>query len=551
MENRLHWGVWPDGVPKHVKWPQGTLYDNLAKAARDKGNRTAILYHGARLTYSELDAQVVALAGYMQQVCGIRKGDRVLLFMQNCPQFVIGYYAILRADAVVVPINPMSQHAELLHIVQDTGARLALTGQELMDRLLGLVAHQIVATYPESAAADRDIPLPDDLDQLRSNHITTKGVTRWTDAMQKNCIASTHLATKDDLAVIPYSSGTTGQPKGCMHSHFTVNVTAYGGVIWNYSDETDVSLASLPLFHVTGMQAAMNGPILVGGSVAIMTRWNRETAARLIARHRVTRWRSIATMAIDLVNAPELADYDLTSLTTIGGGGAAMPEAIAKRLFDRTGLHYVEGYGLSETMAATHLNPPTAPRRQCLGIPVFDVDSRVIDPETLVELPQGEVGEIISHGPQVFLGYWQRPEETEAAFITLDGKQFLRTGDLGYIDPDGYFYMVDRVKRMINASGFKVWPAEVETLMHLHPQIAEVCVIGYADARRGETVRAVIVPKPEAKDGLTEADIITWCKANMAAYKCPTSIVFADALPKSGTGKVLWRELTHRMAQSS
>ncbi|MCM2562534.1 long-chain-fatty-acid--CoA ligase [Lutimaribacter sp. EGI FJ00015] len=555
MMNRLHMQVWPDGVPETVTWPQGTLYDNLSNTAAKHGNRPALIYHGATLTYAQLDEQVQALAGYLQQKLEVDRGDRVLLYMQNSPQFVIGYYAILRADAVVVPINPMSRHAELEHLARDTGASVALAGQELLQHIApivdeGLISHVIAATYPDYAAPGRDIPLPGDLEALDAQEATGPGVIRWAAALESGARPAPHRAGADDLAVIPYSSGTTGQPKGCMHSHFTVNVTAWGGVAWNLSDETDVSLAVLPLFHVTGMQACMNGPIIVGGAIVLMTRWNRDVAATLIARHRVTRWRSISTMAIDLVNSPGAGQYDLSSLTAIGGGGAAMPEAVAKKLHDLTGLDYIEGYGLSETMAASHINPVTAPRRQCLGIPVFDVDSRVVNPDTLEELPQGEVGEIVTHGPQVFLGYWQRPDETERSFFELDGKRFFRTGDLGYIDPQGYFYMVDRVKRMINASGFKVWPAEVEALMHHHPDIAEACIIGTHDPRRGETVKAVVVPQDTARDRLTEQGVIDWCRSEMAAYKCPTMVEFTDALPKSGSGKVLWRELQERESRA-
>lgn len=554
MTNRLHMQVWPAGVPESVEWPGGTLYDNLAETVAKHTDRPALIYHGATLSYGQMDAQVQALAGYLQHDLGVAKGDRVLLYMQNSPQFVLGYYAILRADAVVVPVNPMNRHAELEHLAQDTGARVALAGHELLPHIApvvdqGLISHVIAATYADYAAPDRDIPLPGDLDQMQALDATGPGVIRWAEALENSTPPRPQSATRDDLAVIPYSSGTTGQPKGCMHSHFTVNVTAWGGVAWNPSNETDVSLAVLPLFHVTGMQACMNGPIIAGGAIVLMTRWNRDVAATLIARHRVTRWRSISTMAIDMVNSPNADGYDLSSLTAIGGGGAAMPQAIARKLHDLTGLDYVEGYGLSETMAASHINPVTAPRRQCLGIPVFDVDSRVVNPETLQELRQGEVGEIVTHGPQVFLGYWQRPEETAKSFFEMDGKTFFRTGDLGYIDPQGYFYMVDRVKRMINASGFKVWPAEVEALMHHHPDIAEVCIIGTRDPRRGETVKAVVVPQERARARLTADDVIGWCRAEMAAYKCPTVVEFTDALPKSGSGKVLWRELAERELQ--
>jgi fatty-acyl-CoA synthase len=548
-----HLAHWPSGVPHHLELPARSIFDNLAQAAARFPDRPALIFHGAVLSYAALLKQVEALAGALQ-AHGVKRGDRVLLYMQNSPQFVIAYYAILRADAVVIPVNPMNRHAELEHLAHDTGARVALAGAELLAHVAPLVEagaldHVIAAAYADMADPARDIPLPGPLDAMSGRDVAGPGVIGWNDAIGAGCRPGAHRAGTDDLAVIPYSSGTTGQPKGCMHSHRTVMVTALGSVVWNPVDEADVHLATLPLFHVTGMQASMNGPLMAGGAMVLMTRWDRATAAALIERHRVTRWRSISTMAIDLVNDPDFSRYDLSSLQAVGGGGAAMPEAIATRLHAMTGLHYVEGYGLSETMAATHINPVTEPRRQCLGIPVFDVDSRVISTEDGHELGPGEVGEIITHAPQVFLGYWNLPDETAKAFVEIEGKAFFRTGDLGYYDEDGYFYMVDRVKRMINAAGFKVWPAEVEALMHHNPDIAEVCVIGAQDPRRGETVKAYVVP---ARDTLTEAAIIDWCRSEMAAYKCPRAVALVDSLPKSGAGKVLWRQLAEAdMAENS
>jgi fatty-acyl-CoA synthase len=230
-------------------------------------------------------------------------------------------------------------------------------------------------------------------------------------------------------------------------------------------------------------------------------------------------------------------------LTSIGGGGAAMPQAVAQRLLDNYGLHYAEGYGLTETAAPSHSNPHDATKQQCLGVPFIGVDSRVIDPITLEEMPQGEQGEIIMSGPQIFSGYWKRPDATKDAFIERDGKQFFRSGDLGRVDEDGYFFITDRLKRMINASGFKVWPAEVEVLMFKHPAIQEACIISTVDAYRGESVKAVVVLRAAFKGEVTELDIIDWCKANMAAYKYPRVVQFVDALPKSGAGKVMWRAL--------
>lgn len=230
------------------------------------------------------------------------------------------------------------------------------------------------------------------------------------------------------------------------------------------------------------------------------------------------------------------------------GGGAAMPDAVVKKLRDLTGLEFVEGYGMSETMAATHINPPQHPKAQCLGIPVYDVDARIVDPVTLEEVPEGEAGELIMSAPQVMQGYWGNPKATGEAFIERDGKRFLRTGDLVRRDADGYYFMTDRLKRMINASGYKVWPAEVEALMYRHPAIKEVCIIGAQDAKRGETVKAVVVLDPKRTGSVKEDDIIAWAHENMAAYKAPRIVQFVETLPKSGSGKILWRKLQEEEA---
>ncbi|WP_119166745.1 long-chain-fatty-acid--CoA ligase [Algihabitans albus] len=563
-----HFKVWPAHAPHGLELPNQTLTANLAITASRFPTRTATIYHGRSLTYADLHDRVARLAGFLQQRAGVAKGDRVLLFMQNSPQFIVGYYAILRADAVVVPVNPMNRTAELEHIIGDTGADVGLVGQELLGEVTPLLSPRktvsaeqssqgaseaqasgprlacvVAAAYAEAADPDFDLKLPNPLDQPAPADYGIVGVVRWADALDSGLTAGPPQASSDDLAVIPYSSGTTGHPKGCMHTHRTVMATLVGGIAWNPMDETSISLVSLPLFHVTGMQNSMNGPIYVGGSMVIMTRWDRAAAADLIRRYRVTRWRSISTMAIDLVNDPDAESYDLCSLEMIGGGGAAMPDAIAARLKTLTGLDYIEGYGMSETIAATHINPIDRPRRQCLGIPIFEVDCRVLDLQDGRELGPDAPGEIVINAPQVMKGYWNNPSATRAAFVEIDGKLFLRTGDIAYYDKDGYFFMVDRVKRMINVSGYKVWPTEVEALMHRHPAISEVCVIAASDRRRGESVKAVVVLRDDAKGAIDAEAIKQWCRGLMSAYKCPRVVEFVDRLPRSATGKLQWKIL--------
>ncbi|MFT5533537.1 MAG: fatty-acyl-CoA synthase [Burkholderiaceae bacterium] len=547
--NTLHYAHWPAGLPFHLTVPATSVYVNLQISALRYPDKPAIIYYDAILTYRQLHDAVLALAGYLQNACGVQRGDRVLLDMQNSPQWVIAYFAILRADAMVVPVNPMLMTEELRHYVDDSGAKVAVASQDIFARLAPLVGTTklttaIVATYSDYLPAHTDLAVPDIITAAREVP-QSSGVIAWHAALAQCGALREHLAGPDDLACMPYTSGTTGKPKGCVHTHASVMFTAAGAPHWATAMVPDqVTLAVLPFFHVTGMQISMNAVIVGGGTLVILPRWDRDVAGQLITRYGVTVWTNIPTMVIDLLSNPRLAEYDLSGLRRISGGGAAMPAAIAQKLLDLTGLHFMEGYGLSETMASTHTNPPQRMKQQCLGIPIFNVDSRIIDSTTQVEMPQGEVGEIIIHGPQVMQGYWNDPQKTADSFIELDGKRFLRTGDLGYQDAEGFFFFTDRLKRMINASGYKVWPAEVESMMYKHPAIEECCIIASRDAYRGETVKAVVVRKP-GSDASAE-DIMHWAHETMAAYKVPKLIEFVSALPKSATGKVMWRSLQEK-----
>jgi fatty-acyl-CoA synthase len=530
-----HFPYWPPGQPKTLELPRETVYANLVATASRHPQRAAIDYYGKRISYAQLRREVDALAGYLQQRLGVSRGERVLLYAQNCPQYVVAYYAVLRADAVVVPVNPMNRTEELRHYVEDSDARVAIAGLDVMRELepLGL-AHVLPVVYADYLAADTDLPVP--------GFLRTPGARDWVDALAENLTPGPHLAGPDDLAVMPYTSGTTGRPKGCMHTHSSVQATTVAYLYWRGAQDESVVLCALPMFHVTGMQAGMNAPIHTAATLVVLSRWDRDCAGMQIQRARVTNWSAITTMLVDFLSNPKLKDYDLSSLRVLGGGGAAMPEALAKRLEEVIGLPFVEGYGLSETMAPTHINPPHRPKRQCGGIPFYNTDARVLDVETMRELGPGEVGEIVVHGPQVFRGYWKQPEASAQAFVEHDGKRFFRTGDLGYYDDEGYFFITDRLKRMINCSGYKVWPAEVEAMLYAHPAIQEACVIGSRDAYRGETVKAVVVLRRASKQTAAQ-DIIDWARERMAAFKVPRVVEFVEELPKTATGKILWRQL--------
>ena len=545
-----HFAHWPRGLPRGMTIPETDLFYNVEVSARRYPDKPFLVFYDTTISFSAFKAEAERIAGWLRQDAGVTKGDRVLLYMQNSPQFVLGYYGILRAGGVVVPVNPMNLTAELQHYVADSGARVAIAAQDLYPQMKPLLggaeglAHILVAAYSDYATAPTELKVPDFIKAPRQA-IADPCVTLWSDALAADRAPGPGTAGPDDLCVMPYTSGTTGHPKGCMHTHRTAMHTLMAGYQWFGIQQDAVYLAVLPFFHVTGMQGSMSGPLQAGSTVVLLPRWDREAAAQCIQRYRVSSWTAIPTMVIDFLMNPRLGEYDLSSLSRMSGGGAAMPEAIAQKLLD-LGITYVEGYGLSETIAPSHINPPDRPKKQCLGIPIFGVESRVVDPVGFAELPAGEVGEIVTRGPQVFKGYWNNPDATRAAFVEIDGREWFRTGDLGYVDEDGYFFMVDRLKRMINASGYKVWPAEVEALMYRHPAIQEACVIGARDAHRGETVKAIVVLKEAQRGKVTAQEIVDWAHANMAAYKSPRIVEFAETLPKSATGKVMWRALQEK-----
>jgi len=448
----------------------------------------------------------------------------------------------VRADAVVVPMNPMHLADELAHALRDSGATVAIVSRELRSRLPPGLRHIIVVGTNDD---DRPPACADAAPSLRQDG--APGTTEWQAMLAMRRVPGPVTAGPDDLCVLPYTSGTSGRPRGCRHTHRSVTSSLVGSASWFGITHDTVALAALPLFHVAGMAGGMNAPLHAGATVVLLSRWDAGVAARCIRRHRVTHLQAISTMVIDLLAHPGIGEADLSSLVQVRGGGAAMPQTVSTRLRQLTGLDYLEGYGLTETMAATHANPPHRPKAQCLGIPVFDVDARIVDPVSLREMPPGEVGEIVLRGPQVMSGYWNDPDADRQAFMMLDGQSFLRTGDLARVDEDGYFFMVDRLKRIINTAGFKVAPSEVETLLHGHPAVHEACVIGSPDRRRGERVKALVVRRPGAS--VTATDLLGWARGRLAAYKVPRELVFLDALPKSASGKVQWRRLQDEEAR--
>ncbi len=543
-----------------------SLWDCLAQSARRFPDKPALCFYGSELSYAELVRQAEALAGWLRHKAQVMPGNRVLLMSQNCPQFVIATYAVLRAGAVVVPVNAMWTADEVAHVVDDSGAQIALVARELTERVRpslerGALRGALVIEYADALGAqsddsdDSELVLPPSIAE-RQVPMRDARFTPWGEALRAGELPPPQSAGADDLAVLPYTSGTTGRPKGCMHTHGTVQAANRAAAAWRSQTSAAVFLGIAPLFHALGMQNGMHLPLMLGATVVMLPRWDCDAALALIERHRVTSWAAPPTMLMDFFANPALTPEKVKSLELVHGGSAAMPRAVAEAMQSRFGITYNEGYGMTETASFLFANPPQRPKLGSLGVPGPGVDARIIDPVSLRELPRGDVGEIVAHAPQVMRGYWNQPQASAEAFIEIegridgrlderhDGRRYLRTGDLAHIDEDGYFFMVDRLKRMITVSGYKVWPAEVENTLYGHPAVVEACVIAVRDARQGEAVKALVVLKPGA--ALAAGELIDWCRAAMAVYKAPRFVEFVDALPKSSTGKIQWRELQQR-----
>ena len=587
VHGALHEAVWPAGVPHVLDVPDESLWLGLARAAEASPDAFGLRFLGRDWTWSALRDDAERLAQALQHL-GVARGDRVLLFSQNCPQYVIAFHAVLRLGAVVVPLNPMNKADELGHCIADPGARVAIASADIAPELLrasdGLPAENRLRHAVLFHLADALPPCIDGPDAAHAaayedwppawrTWLTQRGplpASASTTVLAWKAVVGEETAAPDaweptstgaaggptastalpdpmafrghELALLPYTSGTTGLPKGCCHTHASLLHNAMTAGPWLGLKPGDAQLVVVPMFHITGLVMGMLAAIRHRATLVVLPRWDRGMGARTIEQAGITHWPNVPTMVIDLLAAPDLDRFDLRSLRYIGGGGVAMPEAVSARLQERFGLTYLEGSGLTETAAPTHTNPPGAVRPRCLGIPYIGTRALIVDPQSLRPLPVEEVGEILVHGPQLFQGYWNQPEATRAAFVEIQGRRWFRTGDLGRVDAQGYFHLADRLKRMINASGFKVWPAEVEALLLHHPDVQEACVIRMQDSYRGESVKAVVVRRADAK-ALDEAGLIAWAREHMAAYKVPRAVRFADALPRSASGKVLWRVL--------
>lgn len=531
------------------------LYTVVTESAKRFPENISIHYQGRDFTYLELDDLSSRFASALVSL-GVKRGDRVAIFLPNTPQFVFAFFGILKAGAIAVSNNPLYKERELEHQLNDSGAEIIIAPNDVVKR----------NDLYDSLERCRD--------RTRLRHVITTSVTdylpsvkhrlSWLAGIRRVSRAKTldfvtllrssapmaipaNVDPMQDVAVLQYTGGTTGVSKGAMLTHYNLYSNAVRTANYLPLTPKDVSLAVLPLFHIYGLTTAMNAPFFASAQTVLLPSFHVAEVMKTIQRRKVTSFCGVPSMYIAINNNPKVGNFDLRSVKACVSGGSALPLEVRKWFISLTGGNLVEGYGLSETSPITHCNPLTegGVRTGSIGVPFPETDAMIVDlDDPYKTLPTGSVGELAVRGPQVMKGYWNN--EAETAKVMHDG--WFLTGDIAKMDEDGYFYIVDRKKDMVDVGGFKVYPRDVEEVLYEHPGIKEAAVVGIPDEFSGEVVKAFVVRKDEA-GSLTEKEVIDFCAARLVKFKVPKKVEFITELPKTLVGKVLRRKLKESAAQ--
>ena len=544
---------YPDGVPQDLEITSDTGINDFRRSAADRPEAPSVYYFDHVITFGEIDQLSDSLAAAFHAF-GIKKGDRIVLDLQNVPQFLVATYATWKVGAIVVPVNPMYKENELTYFCKDSGAKLFVTLNEIASALdLSFLketrVEKVITTSPLDLFPTTMAPPPLLEGMKRESVSNAVDMFALLERFQGKSVEDPVLSP-DDVAYLTYTSGTTGPPKGAMNTHGNIAFNARVYQAMQRIEEKDVVLGVAPLFHVTGEVAHLAIAALAGIPVVLYYRFDAGETLRLIERWKVTMTVGSITVYIALMNHPDIKTRTLSSFVKAYSGGAPVSEAAVNQFKELTGQYLYNVYGMTETNSPSHIVPwgkkaPVDPESGALsvGVPVQNCVMKIMDlEEDSKELAPGEVGEIVDSGPIVIPGYWQKPEETSHAI--RDG--WLYTGDVGKMDEDGWFYVVDRKKDMIVASGYKVWPRDVEDVIYQHPSVKETAVVGVPDAYRGETVKAFVALKEGAEGSVTPEEIISFCRDRMAAYKYPRQVELVSEIPKTLTGKFLRRTLREK-----
>lgn len=520
------------------------LHEQVREHARRAPGKVALVWYGREITYAELDQSSDACAAVLARE-GVKQGEPVVLFMQNCPQFVIAFLGIQKLGAIVSPCSPLFKRHELAYQLGDLGARVIIAADTLYP-VVEQVRHEtalrsvLLVHYQDMLPAHPTYAVPQ---EIRHSRVIAPGTTdllaemaRCTDPPPRPRL---HM---DDIALLIYTSGTSGRPKGAMLSYGNAWFKTSGITKLSGLDANGVHLAIPPFYHISGMLYGLDIPLFSGATSVLHYRFDAVSTLESIARHKVTYWKAIAPMLVALMDAPDAGRFDLSSLQTTSASsfGIRMTQALSLRWQAFTGCMATEaGYGLSETHTGDVITLPGTVRWGTNGRPLPGVECRIVDAFDGRDLPVGEHGEIVLRSPGNFHGYWKQPEKT--AETLRDG--WLHTGDIGKLDEDGYLTLLGRTKEMIKVSGYSVFPEDVEAILVRHPMVRQAAVVGMPDANRGEVVRAVVVLKGEASGSVSESELIAWSRENMSAYKVPRQVEFRSELPTTASGKVMRRML--------
>lgn len=542
--------TYPEEIPSSLTYTHQPVQDYLKNAADNYPKKMAIHFMGKEFTYQRIYESSIKLASYLQEL-GIKKGDRVAIMLPNIPQAVISYYGILMAGGIVVQTNPLYTERELEYQMKDSGAKAIITMDILFPRVSKVkkdtdLQHIIVTAIKEFLPFPKNLIYPFiqkkqygivvNVKHEGSNHLLSEILKQ-----PEKPLIEYQFDFEEDLALLQYTGGTTGFPKGVMLTHRNLVANASMCKAWLYKCKPgqEVVLGILPFFHVYGMTTVLILSVMEAHKMVLLPKFEVETTLKTIQKQRPTLFPGAPTIYIGLLNHPDLKKYDLSSIDSCISGSAALPVEVQQKFEEVTGGKLVEGYGLTESSPVTHANFLwDRPRvKGSIGVPWPDTDASILSLETGEFLPPGEVGEIVVKGPQVMKGYWNRPEET--AETLKDG--WLLTGDLGYMNEQGYFFVVDRKKDMIIAGGYNIYPREIEEVLYEHPAVQEVVAAGVPDPYRGETVKAYIVLKEGAT--VNKEELNEFARKYLAAYKVPRLYEFRDELPKTAVGKILRRAL--------
>ncbi|AMM94124.1 long-chain fatty acid--CoA ligase [Peribacillus simplex] len=550
MSNKPWQAIYPEQIPAVLSYEDKPLYSFLKESAEEFPDKVSIHFQGKELTFQEVYESALKFAAYLRSI-GLQKGDRVAVMLPNCPQGVISFFGILMAGGVVVQTNPTYTERELEYQMKDSGAKIILAMDILFPRVAAVASRTDIEDIIVTAIKEY-LPFPKNLIypfiQKKQYGIVINvehsGNHHLFSEIMKRKIpedVTERIDVNNDLALLQYTGGTTGFPKGVMLTHKNLLSNTKMCNAWLYKNKRGEErvLAILPFFHVYGMTTVLVLSVMEGNTMIIMPKFDVEATLKTIQKQKPTMFPGAPTMYIGLLNHPDIAKYDLSSINACISGSAPLPLEVQEQFEKITGGKLVEGFGLSETSPVTHANFIwDQPRvKGSIGLPWPDTDSVILSLETGEELPPNEIGEIAIKGPQVMQGYWNRPDETESTFKN----GWLLTGDLGYMDEQGFFYVVERKKDTIIAGGFNIYPREVEEVLYEHEAIQEVVVAGIPDPYRGETVKAYVVLKKNAK--ATEEELNDFARKNLASYKVPRSYEFREELPKTTIGKILRRVL--------